>query len=326
MAKRRLLLGAMAAALLAPRLLIAQAARKSMVVLFAGEEDDDEPAARPFFEEMKRLGWTEGGNIAYERFYGRGTREYMDGLAKSAAERKPDLIYAATTNIALAVLKEEAPPPLVFNSATDPARAGLVASLERPGGSATGAFHSFPDAARKRLELMHEAFPGLARIGILIDRRSTDYAQQKRSHEQAARLVGIELELAEFTNYETVARALANFRRAGIRAGAITPSVTLTARRREVADTALLNKVALVGHRVEWADAGALLSYGADIAETLRRSARVANRILKGAAPATIPVERVTKLELVVNRKTAKALGVELPARLLKRADRVIEA
>ena len=313
-------------ALLAPRLALAQPARQAAVsVLFAGESEDDEPATRAFFDEMRRLGWVEGKNIAYERLSGKGMREYVEGVARAAADRAPDLIYATTANIALAVLKATGTVPVVFTAASDPVAGGLVASLAKPGRNATGAFQLPSEVAPKRFELAREALPGLKRIGALFDRGATSYLRQLELHREAARRAGLELTAVEFTNFEAVLKILARFRREGITAAAIAPSFTLFARRREVGTAAARNGIALVAHRVEWAEAGALFSYGADIAEKLRRSARIAHRILKGARPAEIPVEQTTRLELVLNRRVANALGLALPKSFVARADRVIE-
>jgi len=325
-ATRRTLLGALVAGLVAPRLAFAQPARiVSVVVLFAGESEEDEPAARSFFDEMRRLGWVEGTNITYERLEGRGEREYVEGLARSAASRIPDLIYATTTSTALAVVKETASIPVVFTSAADPVAAGLVASLVRPGGNATGAFQSLPDAAQMRFELIREIYPGLKRFGVLLDRRAPDSSRQETMYQDAARRVGLDLMTEKFTNFEAVAKIFANLRRAGIVAVGLTPSYTLIARRREVVETAVRNRLALIGHRSEWAAVGALMTYGAEVADALKRSARVADRILKGVKPADIAVEQATKAELVVNQRTAKTLGIAIPHSVLRRADRVIE-
>ena len=323
---RRTWLGALVAGLVAPRLAFAQPARiVSVVVLFAGESEDDEPAARSFFDEMRRLGWVEGTNITYERLEGRGEREYVEGLARSAAGRIPDLIYATTTSTALAVVKQTASIPVVFTSAADPVAAGLVASLARPGGNATGAFQSLPDAAQMRFELIREIYPGLKRFGLLLDRRAPDSSRQETMYQDAARRVGLDLMTEKFTNFEAVAKIFANLRRAGIVAVGLTPSYTLIARRREVVETAVRNRLALIGHRSEWAAVGALMTYGAEVADALRRTARIADRILKGVKPADIAVEQATKAELVVNQRTAKTLGITIPDSVLRRADRVIE-
>src|SRR2546422_3202323 len=264
MATRRTLLGALVTCLVAPRLAFAQPARiASVVVLFAGESEDDEPATRPFFDEMRRLGWVEGTSITYERLEGRGERAYVEGLARHAAGRIPDLIYATTTSVALAVVKQTASIPVVFTSAADPVATGLVAALVRPGGNATGAFPGLPEAEQVRFELIREVYPSLKRVGVLLDRRSPDSSQQETAHQAAARRVGLELVTAKFTNFEAVAQIFGNLRRAGIVAVGLTSSYTLIARRREIVEAAMRNRLRLLGHRSDWAEVGGLLSFSA---------------------------------------------------------------
>lgn len=326
MPSRRIFIIGVGGAAIAPRFAWAQARKVSLVALFPGEEEDDQPAAQPFFDELRRRGWVEGTNIDYERLYGRGTREYMEGLARSAASREPDLIYASTAAIALAVLKETDAVPVVFTSASDPVASGLVASLKSPARNATGAYQSAGDGLRRRVQLLRRIMPGATRIGLVLDRRATESARQRTLHEDAIRAVpGMSLSVAEFTNFEAVAKLLANFRREGVQAVFLSPSVTLLGRRRDVVDTAMRNRLALVGHRLEWAEAGALLTYGPDVTDTLRRSAAIADRVLRGAKPAETAVEQSSRSELIVNQRSAKALGVSVPPELLKAADRVIE-
>src|SRR5256712_11261394 len=282
MATRRTLLGALVAGFVAPRLAFAQAARiASVVVLYAGESEDDEPATWSFFDEMRRLGWVEGTNITYERLEGRGEREYVEGLARSAAGRIPDLIYATTTSVALAVVKQTASIPVVFTSAADPVATGLVASLVRPGGNATGAFQGLQDAEQTRFELIREVYPDLKRFGLLLDRRSPDSSQQEATYQAAARRVGLDLMTMKFTNFEAVAKIFGNLRRAGIVAVGLTSSYTLIARRREVVDAALRNRLALVGQRSGCAADGAPMTYGAEGAGGQRSSGRIANPFAK---------------------------------------------
>ena len=325
MTTRRALLGLAGAGLVLPFALRAQAARKNVVALFAGEEEDDEPASKPFFEEMRRLGWSEGVNITYERLYGKGTREYIANLVKAAASRETDLIYAATATIAQQLIKEGGPTPIVFTSAAHPVRAGLVSSLEKPGGNATGAFQATVEIVRRRLMLAREAFPQFKHLGVLVDRRAADYPRQRELHEEDGKRVGFSVSIGEFTNFEAVPKAIAQFRRAGIRLVAVSPSVMLLARRRDVAEFAALARVALIGHRIEWAEAGAVMTFGADVGETLTRSARVADRVLRGARAADTPVQQATRLELAVNAKAAAAVGLQIPAPLWDRADRKID-
>ena len=324
MTTRRAVLGAMGAGLFAPRCLFAQAKIQTVAVLYAGESDDDEPAAKPFFEQMARSGWVEGKNITYDRHSGKGTRQYLATMASIAADREPDLIYATAASLALAVLKEASAPPMVFTTMADPVVAGLVDSLGKPGRNATGVLQMVGDAAPTRFKLVRQTLPQLKRMGAIFDRSGQEYQARKAAHEKAALAVGLELVSAEFTNFEAIARILANFKRAGITAAEVTASFLLIGRRREVANLAALNGIALVAHRAEWADAGAVLTYGVDIAESHRRAARIADRILKGAKASAIPVERVQKFELVINTRTASTLGLQIPKPVLQRADRVI--
>lgn len=321
---RRRLLAAMGAGLAAPHFVFAQAAKIfTIAVLFAGDSEDDEPVARPFFGEMSRLGWVEEKNVAYDRHSGKGTRQYLATMAGNVAGRAPDLIYATTTTLASAVLKETGSVPVVFVAAVDPVAAGLVASLANPGRNATGTFLVPGDASGRRFALLRQAMPAVKRVGAVFDRGTQDYAARKAAHENSARAAGLELVSVEFTNFEAIAKIFAQFKRDGLVAAEITPSFALIGRRREVAVLAERNGIALLAHRAEWAEAGAVLSYGSDTGEAHRRAAGLASRILKGAKPAQLPVERVQKFELAVNTRAAEALGVQLPQSILRGAAKV---
>jgi putative ABC transport system substrate-binding protein len=321
---RRLLLGMLGAGAIAPRLVFAQAARMPLVaVLFIGDTDD-ERAAQVFFETMARHGWTEGKNINYERHAGKGSRQYLDTMVSNAAGSEPDLIVATTATLAAAVLKENAALPLVFVTMADPVAGGLVATLSKPGRNATGSYQTQGDASAKRFAFVHQAFPGLKRMGAVFDRNAADYQQRRAAHQKNAKAAGIELVVSEFTNFEAIAKIFAQFKRDGIRVAEVTPSFQLTGRRREAVALAERNEIALVAHRAEWADVGAVLTYGVDIGENYRRAANLAHRVLKGQKPAEIAVEMPNRVELVVNPKAALALGIALPKTLLQQADRVI--
>lgn len=334
MNRRRRLLGAIAGlggawsalGALAPRLALAQSARAANVaVLFIGESEDEEVAARPFFEAMAKLGWEEGRNVNYDRHAGKGTRPYLETMASNVAGNEPDVVVATTATLAGAVLKENNELPMVFITMSDPVAGGLVDSLKRPGRNATGSYQVQGDAAAaKRFHLVRQALPGLKRMGAVFDRNATDYQQRRANHEKLARAQGIALVAAEFTNFEAIARIFAQYKRDGILVAEMTPSFALTGRRREAVQLAELNGIALVAHRAEWADAGAILTYGVDIGENYRRAAMLADRILKGANPGELPVERPNRLELVANQKAALALGISLPKSILSHANRVI--
>jgi len=320
-------LGCAGTGLLAPFAAFAQARLRTVAVLFAGESDDDEKAAKPFFEEMARHGWVEGKSVAYDLHSGKGIREYLATVASVAAGRAPDLIYATTTSLAAATLKETGNEPgalpIVFATAADPVGAGLVRSLAKPGGNATGVYQVPGDAAGKRYALVREALPQLKRLGSVFDRGAPEYRSRMAAHEKAAKAAGLELAVEEFTNYEAIERILVKYRRAGITAAEITPSFTLIGRRREVASLASINRVALVGHRMEWAEAGALLTYGIDVGEMHKRAAGIAHRVLKGERPSGIAVERPNRFELALNSRSAAELGFTLPRALLQKADKV---
>ena len=322
---RRLLLGLMGAGVAMPRLLLAQAARVATVaVLFIGDTDDDEIAARPFFESMTRFGWIEGKNIAYERHAGKGTRQYLETMVSKAAGSEPNLVFATTASLATAVMKENPALPMVFVTMADPVAGGLVATLAKPGRNATGSYQVQGDAAAKRFAFVRQAMPELKRMGAVFDRNGGDYQARRANHEKLARAAGIELASVEFTNFEAIAKIFAQFKRDGIRVAEMTPSFALTGRRREAALLAERNEIALIAHRAEWADAGAILTYGVDVGENYRRAAALANRILKGSKPGDLAVEMPNRLELVLNTKAALALGIALPKPLLQQASRVI--
>ena len=326
MTTRRTVLGLVGAGILAPGAAFAQSARKALaVVLFPGDSENDERLALPFFEEMRRLGWIEGTNLTYERLSGRGAREYVENLAKIAADLEPQLIFATTGTLALAAVKATQSIPVIFMTAAEPVAAQLVASLHKPGRNATGIYQFRKDAVAKCMQVVRETFPQQKRIGAVFDRRGGGVEQQRATYHEAARHAGLELAAVDFTNFEAVPKILANYKREGIRTVVVTPSFTLVANRIEAGKFALRNNLALIGYRADWAETGALLSYGTDSVEALKRSAGLANRILKGARPADMPVEQVTKLELVVNMASAKALGLTIPRPVLARANRVLE-
>jgi putative ABC transport system substrate-binding protein len=167
-------------------------------------------------------------------------------------------------------------------------------------------------------------FPRLRKVGAVFDRRASGFQQQKELHQAVAVRMGYELTAIEFTNYEVVPKALSRFKKDKTFAVLVTGSLTLFARRRDVCTAAARNGISLLANRAEWVDAGAVMSYGAEIAEALRRAARIADRILKGASPAETPVEQSSKFELAVNVRTAHSLAIDIPKAVIRRADRVI--
>jgi putative tryptophan/tyrosine transport system substrate-binding protein len=298
---------------------------KQVAVLLAGSRETDELATAPFFDQMRRLGWIEGRNISYERFFALGSRDKMVELARAAAAKSPDLVYAPTGHAAGSATKATKTIPVVFVTVSDPMVIGLVASLARPGGNATGTFQIQADLVAKRFEMVREAMPRLKRIGVLLDTRSTEYIHQKQRHQEAARAFGFDVSMGDYSSFDEAGAALARFEKEQIQVATCASSFTIISRRKELIELTRRSGIALIAHRVEWAEAGALLSYGADVNEALRRSAEIAHRVLNGARPADTPVEQASKFELIVNLRAANELGIVLPKLLLARADRVIE-
>ena len=304
----------------------AQPARKvTIAVLSTGKSNEDDPLGVAFFTQMRRLGWQEGQNVVYQRYFSEGSRERLTEIAAAAASRKPDLIYAVNGATASAAKNATNTIPIIFVTVSDPIAGGLIDSLSRPGGNATGIVHMGSDTVSKRLELVREALPRVQRIGLLLDTRSMDYAHQRREHEEALRPKGLAIFIAEFSRFDEVPGILSRLKQDGVTAVTMNPSFTLGGHRQELIQLTLRQGLALIGYRAEWAQSGALFSYGADLAETYQRSAEIAHRVLKGARPAETPVERASKFELLVNARTAQTLGIQLPKTFLARADRVIE-
>lgn len=298
---------------------------KKVAVLYAGTPEMDEPATAAFFQQLRRLGWVEGRTIAYERFFARGARSKMPELARAAAAKQPDLIYAPTAFAAVSAVKATSTIPVVFATVSDPTHVGLAASLARPGANATGTFQIQADLVAKKFEMLREALPGAKRVGVVLERTGTDYTEQRQRHVDAGRRFAIDVSIADFSSFEQVAGLLAGMKSERVDAVTVGSSFTLISNRKAFVQLARQAGIPVVGHRVELAEAGAVMTYGADVGDTLRRTAEIAHRVLNGARPADTPIEQASKFELVVNLAAAKELGVTLPKLLVARADRVIE-
>jgi putative ABC transport system substrate-binding protein len=304
----------------------AQAGRKvTIAMLLTGRSPEDEAASAGFIAQMRRLGWVEGQNASYRRFFTEGVRERADEIAKTAAQSKPDLIYTSSGGGVAAAMKATSTIPIIFITVSDPVAGGMAESLRRPGQNATGVFQMGTDVISKRLELIHEALPRVRRVGVLLDARAGDYAVQKREHENSPRPKALSIVTAEISRFEDVASALDRLKKDGGSVFIMSPSFTLASRRRDVVALALERRMVPIAYRSDWVELGALLSYGADVNEVHQRSAEMADRLLRGTRPADMPIERATKFQLVVNVRTAKTLGITLPKSILQRADRIIE-
>ena len=295
-------------------------------VLAPSTRAKEEITLRPFFDEMRRLGWIEGQNIAYDRVYADDQQQTLSRLASELVARKPEVIYAPPTPAAVAAKKATHTIPIVFGFVTNPVGIGLVVSLARPGGNVTGVTGFSESLAPKRIELLREILPGVKRLGFLHDATDSATTLVQQALAPLVTSWGLTTSFAGASNPvefdAAVGRLVADRVDAIFPEGSASIIFNLRGRLFELANQ---KRLPVIGPSAPWADAGALFSCGSSHAGRLRRQAQLVDKILKGAKPADIPVEQSTVFELVVNLKTAKALGIKIPQSILLRADRVIE-
>jgi len=290
-------------------------------------------AANPLLREafrqgLRELGYVEGRNVVIENRAAEGKLERFPALAAELVALKVDVIVVGNTLAALAAKQATRTLPIVFANASDPITEGLVTSLARPGGNVTGLSNLAPGLVGKRLELLTQTVPGVSRVAVLWKPGGSGGSMDKdmlTEAEVAGRALGVRLQFVEARGPEDFDRAFSDM--TGARAGALTvlPIVMFFHERRRLVDLAAKNRLPAVYPHREFVDAGGLMTDGPNLADLFRRAATYVDKILKGAKPADLPVEQPTKFELVINLKTAKALGLTIPPSLLGRADEVIQ-
>ena len=327
-AARRRFVACAVAVLATPGRALAQSPDRPKRVLFFTELAPERAAIhlKAFGEGLHARGWIEGRNLRLEVRYAQGPREDLPKIAEGIVRAAPDVILVGGPRLAAALKKTGTSIATVFAVVFDPIGLGLGKSFARPGGAFTGISTSVPGTfSGKMIELLREAVPGMKRIALL---SNPNNPMQSLGHEALLKTVhdqGLEAIGVEATTREELQPA---FREAAQRGagGMFVLGDVLTVRDPAfIADLALRHRLPTIFQFDQNVDAGGLMSYGADIADVYRRCAYFADRILRGAKPADLPIEQPTKFNLVVNLKTAKALGLKLPQTLLQRADRVIE-
>ena len=278
-----------------------------------------------FLQVLQQLGWTEGRNVRVEYRWGLGdaanTRKYAAELAALA----PDVILASGTAAIVPLLQATRSVSIVFVNVADPVGTGFVDSLARPGGNATGFMQFEYSLSGKWLEVLKQIAPGVTRAAVLRDAALTSGIGQFAVIQSVAPSLGVEVSAVNVRDPGEIERAVAAFAR-NPNSGLIVTSSGLAARHRElIIALAARHKLPAVYYRRYFVTTGGLISYGYDLGEQFRRAAGYVDRILRGEKPADLPVQAPTRYELVVNLKTAKALGLEVPPMLLARADDVIE-
>jgi putative ABC transport system substrate-binding protein len=327
---RRAFIGTLAGGLLtAPLAAEAQQATKVARIGYLSPNLAASPHLREaFLQGLRDLGYVEGRNVVIEIRSAEGKFERLPALAAELVALKVDVILATGTPASLAAEHATRTLPIVFVAAADPVTSGFVTSLARPGGNITGLFNLAPELVGKCLEQLTQAVPGVSRVAALWQPGGQGERMDKdmlKAADVAARALGVRVQFVEARGPTDFDRAFSDMTRAGAGALTVLPSPMFLSERRRLVDLAAKNRLPAVYPSRESVDAGGLMSYGPDLADLFRRAATYVDKILKGAKPSDLPVEQPTKFELVINLKTAKALGLTIPQSVLGRADHVIQ-
>jgi putative ABC transport system substrate-binding protein len=279
-----------------------------------------------FRQRLRQLGYVEGKNIFIEYRYAEGKPERVPDLAAELVRLKVDVIVTVGPGATLAAKKASGTIPIVFASASDPVGTGLVSSLARPGGNITGLSLIVPDLDGKRLELLKEAFPKVARVAFLWGGSGGARGNRVLTEmEAAAKALGLKLLSLPVRSLDDFESAFARAKKERAQALITTTGALINTQQRQVLDFAAKNRLPAIYHYSEFVEAGGLMSYAPDNTDLWRRAADFVDKILKGAKPADLPVEQPTKFELAINLKTANQIGLTIPQSLLYRADKVIK-
>lgn len=278
-----------------------------------------------FRQGLRDIGWVEGQNIAIEYRWADQKGHRLPELAQELVRRPVDLIFASTTQGALAAKGATKTIPIVIPVASDPVASGLVESVARPGGNLPGFSLLNEELVAKRLELLREVAPGATLVAVLLNPTHPAAGVEVRAGERAARSLGLQVRTFEARDPTQLVSALAEMGRQRVHALLPVSDRLFVTERKTIAEFAARHRLPTMHYVAEFADVGGLIAYGANIPALYRRAATLVDRILKGAKPADLPIEEPTKFDLVINRKTARALGLTIPQSLLLRADRVIE-
>ena len=325
--KRRALVALFGAGLAVPTALWAQGTGR--VYRVALLDDAHESARRPNWlllrNRLTQLGYVEGKNVVYEARYAEGDAERLPALVAELLALKPDVLIALGTVAAQPVRKAGSTVPAVFIGVGDPVGAGLVASLARPGGNMTGTSVISSDVSPKLLELMRDLAPKAKRLALLTDLTNKSSMLMLRRVEESAKQIGVSVEGFSSRTVDELERALQAIRRGRFQGLLVGASGLMVHYRDRIIAFAAESRLPTVYARREYVDAGGLVSYGPSYRHGYVRGADYVDRILKGAKPADLPVEQPASIEMVLNLKTARALGIAIPGAIRTRADEVIE-
>ncbi len=289
----------------------------------AASDQDWQRRLSAFRQGLAQLGWAEGRNIILDVRYADGNPERLPALAADLVAAQAEMIVTNAAQPIEAARNVTSTIPIVMASVGDALGAGYVASLARPGGNVTGLTLMATEQSAKRLELMKDISPGLMRIAVIWNENASGHRFQMKEMEPASRVLGLELKSVPIQKAGDIDAALRSVMQ--MQAVVTMDDPVIQSNRGRIVDWGMRERIPVMGEFRPMAVAGALMTYGPDQVDLWRRSAAYVDKILKGAKPADLPVEQPTKFELVINLKTAKALGIAVPPTLIARADEVIE-
>ena len=307
---------------------LAARAQQGMPVIgffHAGSPGPLAPSLAIFRQSLAEAGYVEGRNVAIEYRWAEGHYDQLPAMAAELVRRQPAVIVASPSPPAVAAKAATATIPIVFNAAVDPVKLGIVASLARPGGNATGVSFFQAELGAKQLGLLRELLPTAARIGLLVNPTNPNFEDVTKDVMAAAATIGVQIDVVQASDSREIEAAFAMLVRNKADALLIGSDVFFISRRVQLATLTTRHAIPAVQNVRGFAEVGGLMSYGTSQTEAFRQLGVYTGRILKGAKPADLPVVQSTKFEFVINLPTARALGLDVPPTLLARADEVIE-
>jgi putative ABC transport system substrate-binding protein len=293
--------------------------------LHSASPEPNADRVRAFRQALKDTGYVEGENVAILYRWAEGRYDRLPELAAELVRRQVAVIAASDSGSANAAKAATTTIPIVFGVGEDPVRLGLVASLSRPGGNATGVNFFVTELGSKQLGLLHELIPAAARVGLLVNPNYPTMKRAMRDVTAAASAIGLQVDVVQASDSREIESVFGTLVRNRADALLVGPDAFFVSRRLQLAILAARHAIPAVYNVREYAEAGGMMSYGTNVRDAWRQVGAYTGRILKGAKPADLPVVQSTKFELVINLPTARALGIEVPPTLLARADEVIE-
>jgi putative tryptophan/tyrosine transport system substrate-binding protein len=309
--------------------LAARAQQPAMPVIgFLSGRSKDEASGdtAAFHQGLKEMGYAGGRNVVLEYRWAEGRNELLPDLAAELVRRQVAVLAAVGgNNSALAAKRATATIPIVFTSSADPVLVGLVDSLSHPGGNVTGVSWFDAELGPKQLQLLNQLIPNVTIVGLIVNPESPEVTHQREAAQEAARALGWQLHVIATTSVSEIDAAFVGAKRQRANALVIGSDPFLYIHRKQIVALAAHHAIPTISSGREWVAAGGLVSYGNSIPDAYRRAGLQTGRLLRGVKPTDLPIDRATKFELVINLKTAKALGLTVPDKLLVAADEVIE-